>query len=104
MEQTLQERIYELICGNWNLRDYPVPEGEFVESEFASGSFCDRKYTQMLSAYSRVCQRLGAEEWEDEDVEIIVDNLLAIGRVLSMKMYHYGMLFTRMGWEQAKNG
>ena len=31
---------------------------------------------------------------EDEDVEIIISNLMNIGRHQSMKMFDYGVLFT----------
>ena len=31
---------------------------------------------------------------EDEDVEIIISNLMSIGRHQSMKMFDYGVLFT----------
>ena len=51
-------------------------------------------YSEMLAAYGRICQRLHEQSGEDRDVEIIINNLLDMGRYQSMKMFNYGALFT----------
>ncbi len=94
-ESEFRKRIYDLMNGNWNLRDYPVPEARVVSSEFEPGSECAIAYQQMLDAYSRLCRRLSVGEWEDTDVEIVIGSLLAIGRHLALKMFEYGVLFAR---------
>ena len=48
----------------------------------------------MLAAYGRICQRLHEQSGEDRDVEIIINNLLDMGRYQSMKMFNYGAFFT----------
>ncbi len=47
----------------------------------------------MLDAYSRLCQRLGVEEWEDADAEIIIHELLMLEKHLGLKMFEYGMYY-----------
>ncbi len=68
-------------------------ESTIVKDEFTEGSDCANAYSRMLDAYSRLCQRLGISEWEDPDVEIIINELTFIGRHVAMKMYDYGYLF-----------
>lgn len=62
--------------------------------QLKEGEYCEKLYSQMLEAYERVCRRLGKPGTEDEDVEIIISNLMSIGRHQSMKMFDYGVLFT----------
>ena len=88
-----QERIYDLICGNLDLNTAFVPESAIVKSEFEDGGDCAEAYGRMLDAYSRLCERLGTKEWEDADVEVVIRELIGIGKHLSMKMFAYGVLF-----------
>lgn len=88
-------RIYDLICGN--LEERFAPDSCLFPNEFVEGSFCAQSYNRMLEAYSRLCVRLGVEEWSDEDVEIIIDELMGIGKHLALKMYDYGARFDRAG-------
>ena len=85
--------IYDLMNGSYNLEEYPVAESSAVKDEFAEGEYCEKLYSQMLEAYERVCRRLGLPDTEDKDVEIIISNLMSIGRYQSMKMFDYGVLF-----------
>ncbi len=87
------EHIFDLLCGNLILDEGFVPQSDVVQNEFAEGSSCAAAYSRMLEAYSRVCQRLGVAEWEDADVEIIVNELLGIGKHLALKMYSYGLFY-----------
>ena len=52
-------------------------------------------YSQMLEAYERVCRRLGKPGTEDEDVEIIISNLMSIGRHQSMKSLTMGAFYRK---------
>lgn len=86
--------IYDLANGSLDLEHFPVEECKYVENEYGEGKLCSKLYSEVLEAYERICMRLGKSNQEDRDVEIIINNLLEIGRCLSMKMYDYGCLFT----------
>lgn len=90
-----REEVFDLLNGNINLKEYPVVESEYVKSEFFAGSYCAGAYENMLAAYSRICQRLNVEEWDDPDVECIIDMLMDIGKYLALKMFEYGVFFAR---------
>ena len=47
-----------------------------------------------LQPMEGICQRLHEQSCEDRDVEIIINNLLDMGRYQSMKMFSYGAFFT----------
>ena len=92
-DEEFKTMIYDLMNGHYNLEEYPVAESSVVKDEFAEGEYCEKLYSQMLEAYERVCRRLGLPDTEDKDVEIIISNLMSIGRYQSMKMFDYGVLF-----------
>ena len=79
------ERIYN------SLRGLLLPEytAAGVENAFQEGSLCDTAYKEMLEAYQRLLDRLGAKD-EDEDVEIIISSLLRIQDYLAERMYNLG--------------
>ena len=87
----LKEMVYNLMNGSLDWDLCTAPEKELVADEYAAGSKCDQLYEEAYEANRRICQRLGVEE--DRDVEIIMRNLLDIGKHLSMKMYDYGANF-----------
>lgn len=91
--QEFKNLIYDLANGSLDLEHFPVPESKYVENEYEEGKLCSRLYSEMCDAYARICVRLGKPDQEDRDVEIIIDNLLGIGKHLSMKMYDYGYFF-----------
>ena len=76
--------IYDTLCGEV-CAEYAVPD---VENAYAVGGQCDRLYEEMSQAYTRVRNRLGVAD-EDTDVEIIINNLLSIQRILCEKIYLY---------------
>ena len=84
MNEELFQQVYDTVRG---LRVSDVAEG--VENAFEPGSFCDRRYGEMLAAYARLCERLGVRE-EDADVEVIISALLDIQEALCRMMFHYG--------------
>lgn len=77
----IAELVYESLLGEL------VDPIMYVPNAFAKGSFCERKYQEMLDAYERLRDRLGIVD-EDADVEIIIDSLLAIQRELCLKMFN----------------
>ena len=82
------ENIYYTLIGTMQ-EPFRVPG---VENLFAEGGECMNRYSEMLGAYERLCNRLGVID-EDEDVEIIIDALMNIERKVSMKMFEYGMKY-----------
>lgn len=86
--------IYDLANGSLDLEHFPVEERKYIENEYEEGKPCYELYAGMLDAYERLCQRLGKPDSDDQDVDIIIDNLLEIGRYMSMKMYDYGCFFS----------
>lgn len=90
-----RELIFDLVCGNLNVDENSVPESALVKNEFEYGGKCDLAYDRILDAYSRLCARLGVEEWADSDIEIIIDELMSIGKHTALKMFEYGLYFGR---------
>lgn len=85
MDSKQIENIYNTLIGVMN-EEHCVPG---VENLFAEGSECDRAYSEMLEAYTRLRDRLGVEN-EDADVEAIINALLKIERLVAIKMFEYG--------------
>lgn len=92
-DKRLKQLIYDLMNGSLDTEHYPVGASKYVKNEFSEGTFCKRAYAEVFKANLRLCERLGVQE--DRDVETIINNLLDIGEYLSMKMYDYGVLFSR---------
>ena len=63
-----------------------------VEDAFAAGTYCIERYGEALSAYERLCDRLGVVD-EDRDVEDIFNAFFDIQEYLCYKMYQYGAQF-----------
>ena len=91
--EDFKEMVYNLINGFVESDLCTESRKESVANEFADGSKCDQLYEEVYEANRRVCQSLGVEE--DRDVELIISNLLDIGKYLSMKMYDYGKYFSK---------
>ena len=80
--------VYDTLLGTME-DDSLVPE---VENCFAPGTKCDRLYRDIMDAYERLRNRLGAAD-EDMDVEIIINAFMDIQQELCIKMYQYGAKF-----------
>ena len=80
----------------YTLQGVVVPEARvpWVTDLFQEGSPCDRAYAQMQDAYDRLRERLGMPE-EDEDVEIIIDSLMDIQRILAFEMFRCGVEYAQ---------
>ncbi len=95
--EEFRDLIYDLASGNINLNAHLVPESEIVKNEFGEGCKCTEAYNRMLDAYTRLCDRLDSPEWEDPDVEVVINALLDIGHHLALKMFDYGQYFALNG-------
>ena len=87
MNHYTAEDVYLTLCGEIH-GEHAVPG---VENAYADHSECDQLYAEMHDAYDRLRMRLGVID-EDDDVEIIIGNLLAIQSILCEKMYIYGQI------------
>ncbi len=94
-QKELADCVYDLIWGNLDIENYPVPESSIVKDEFYSGSFCANAYDSALAAYSRLCLRLGTEELNDRDVDQLFTSLLAISRYVGLKVFEYGQILEK---------
>jgi len=83
-----KEKVYDLMTGSLILEALEEGEADLVVDEFGKGMPCEQLYNEVYDAKCRLYDRLDVAE--DFDVEIIIDNLLRIGKILSMKMYDYG--------------
>ncbi len=88
MNKDFANDIYDSLCG---LLVTPVTG---VEDAFEKGSICAEKYDQVLAAYERLRQRLGAKS-EDSDVEEIIESFLYMQKVLCLKMFEYGVRYAQ---------
>ena len=91
----VQDEEFKTLNGHYLLDKFDCEDRNVVENEFAEGRYCEKLYSEMLAAYGRICQRLHETSGEDRDVEIIINNLLDIGRYQSMKMFNYGAFFAK---------
>ncbi len=92
--ESVKNLVYDRMNGLVEPRENSLTELNLVQNEFVDGLFCDQAYEEVFAANQRLCQRLGVQA--DHDVEIIIDNLLAISRHLALKMYDYGVRFSSM--------
>ena len=88
MNNITADAVYETLINDLN-GPYQVPG---VENAFTEDSPCSSLYREVYQANLRLCERLGQPE-ADPDVELIINNLLAISKKLCIKMYHYGQNF-----------
>lgn len=95
-QEDFANMVYDLVCGNFDTERFPVPESYVVKDEFGPESLCGKAYENAIAAYSRLCVRLGVEDMNDRDVEIIFDSLMSISRFVGIKMFGYGQVFADM--------
>ena len=90
VDDAMIEDIYD------SLQGVLIPEARvpWVQNLFLEGSPCDLAYSQMLLAYERLRDRLGVE-FEDDDVEIIINSLLDIQQILGFEMFRCGVAYAR---------
>lgn len=83
-----KEQMYDMMNGFLVEGARSMPEETGIEDEFAEGKECYLLYEGVYQAKQNLCERL--KENEDRDVEIIINNMEWIARLLSLKMYEYG--------------
>lgn len=91
MEEDRKERIYNLMCGYYDLETYSAKEGMLVKNEFENESECQKLLEEIYRARLRLFERLDVEE--DKDILEIVEGYEQLCRYLAYKMYEYGTLF-----------
>lgn len=91
MEEDRKERIYNLMCGYYDLDTFSAKEGMLVKNEFEDGSDCQKLLEEIYVARLRLLERLNTEE--DKDILEIVEGYEKLCRFLAYKMYEYGTLF-----------
>ncbi len=87
MDSKIANKVYDLLTGE----EVPVAGLSVVENMFADGRTCEELYTAVYEANLRLCERLGVQE--DPDVELIINSLLRISRLLGLKMFQYGVKY-----------
>lgn len=92
-ETTLRQTVFDLMNGSLNLKEYPVPESNYVRNEYEEGKPCEELYSEAFHLKQHLFDRLDSED--DEEVERLVDCLLEIGNIASMKMFDYGWYYAQ---------
>ncbi|MBE6947917.1 MAG: hypothetical protein E7454_06700 [Ruminococcaceae bacterium] len=94
METQMIDRIYELLTGECA----PTANDPIVENMFAEGRTCDELYSNVYEANLRLCERLGVQE--DADVELIIDAMMRISKLLGRKMFSYGAKYAAVEFDK----
>ena len=81
------DTVYNMLIGEHT----PMIGDPIVENMFAEGRTCEQLYNDVYEANLRICQRLNTQE--DADVELIINSLLRISKILSTKMFDYGVKY-----------
>lgn len=80
-------KIYELVCGS--IEESCMTEEECgIINEFAEGTECYQLYEQVYQANRKVCELL--QEEECQEVEVIINNMFDIMKIIAFRMYDYG--------------
>ncbi len=83
-----KELIYDKMNGFLTEGMSSLQGGAAIEDEFAEGKECCLLYEGVYQAGRNLCERLGEDE--DSDVEIILNGMERINRLVSLRMYEYG--------------
>lgn len=92
-ETELRQTVFNLMNGSLNLKDYSVPESEYVQNEYEKGKPCEKLHSEAFHLKQHLFDRLDSEN--DEEVERLVDCLLEIENIASMKMFDYGWYYAQ---------
>ena len=84
----LVENVYEAVCGEYEDEADYVIQNVQIQNEFEEGKICSEAYKRVYEANRRLCERLGVDE--EPDVEMIIDGMFDITRIVSEKMFKYG--------------
>lgn len=86
------ERIYMKVTGNLS-EDTSL---DWVESAFVEGTDFQQAYDTFWEVRESLCRRFGMD-WEDGDLERLMEGILSLGRDLAQRMFYYGMVYARRG-------
>lgn len=89
----LVENVYEAVLGAYaDEADYVIQNVQ-IKNEFVEGQPSSEAYKRVYEANRRLCERLGVDE--DPDVEMIIDGMFEITRIVGEKMFEYGAVYAR---------
>lgn len=83
--------VYEMVMGVITESDIPEEYAK-IQNEFSEGSECDKLYEEVYEAKQRISQKLHKAGEEDADVELIINHMFDICRIVSAKMFEYGAI------------
>lgn len=86
--------VYEMVMGAIT-EDEVSEEYAKIQDEFSKDSECDRLYGEIYETKQHISQKLhkSGEEpsgEEDPDVELIINHMFDICRIIGIKMFEYG--------------
>ena len=68
-----------------------------IENQFHENSECSRLYKAIYDAKINLNKRLNNEGREDSEIELIINNMFDICRIIGNKMYSYGKEMREQG-------
>ena len=87
----IDEHVYDSLLGHL-IPECRIP---WVENIFVPGNPCYQQYSDMHDAYAHLRDRLGVKD-EDQDAEIMINSLIAYGKIVALKMFEYGRAYQKM--------
>lgn len=89
-EYSFSQMVYDTLTDELT-DEFALPE---VENAYAQGSRCERLYNETIRMCWDISKRLNGNDVDTHpDVQLIMDNMLEIQKILCLKMFHYGMSF-----------
>lgn len=80
--------VYEMVMGAIT-EDEASEEYAKIQDEFSKDSECDRLYEEIYEAKQYISQKLHKSGEEDPDVELIINHMFDICRIISIKMFEW---------------
>ena len=87
------EEIYATMTGDRRLNG-GVP---WVESASVEGTDFERAYRELWMVRERLCRRFGME-WEDGDLERIMNAVMDLSEDVARRMFRYGIEYSERGY------
>lgn len=89
-KDSFPEKVYDTING-FLTHEFCVKD---VENMFEPGKPCEALYRQMILSRERLAKRTNLKE-DDTDIEGIIVPLLAISKIVGVKMFEYGRILDK---------
>lgn len=91
-EYDFAQRVYDTLTDSLN-NDYALSQ---VENAYEMGSRCSILYDEAIRMCWDISRRLTGNELDNHpDLQLIMDNMTEIQKILCLKMFHYGVMFGR---------